>query len=174
MPPLPVRNPDDVPPWEDLPAARPPPPDFESLFRKRDEAAAAAATRRPSLAGRHGSPAAPAYRDPAADLDDDLPPVRSLARIPGLDEARTAAMLTDPNIVTVYDFEVQGQTAYLIMEYIEGITLTELLRDYADYLTLDMAAAVFGSVAHALEDAHENRAPSGHQAGQRLVNRQGR
>ena len=153
----PVRNPDDVPPWEDLPAAPPPPPDFESPFRKRDEAAAAAATRRPSLAGRHGSPAAPAYRDPAADLDDDLPPVRSLARIPGLDEARTAAMLTDPNIVTVYDFEVQGQTAYLIMEYIEGITLTELLRDYADYLTLDMAAAVFGSVAHALEVAHENQ-----------------
>ena len=57
-------------------------------------------------------------RDPAADLDDDLPPVRSLSHIPGLDEARTAAMLTDPNIVTVYDFEVQGQTAYLIMEYI--------------------------------------------------------
>ena len=66
-------------------------------------------------------------------------------------------MLMDPNIVTVYDFEVQGQTAYLIMEYIEGITLTELLRDYADYLTPDMAAAVFGSVAHALEVAHENQ-----------------
>ena len=101
--------------------------------------------------------AAAAYRDPAADLDDDLPPVRSLSHIPGLDEARTAAMLTDPNIVTVYDFEVQGQTAYLIMEYIEGITLTELLHDYADYLTLDMVAAVFGSVAHALEVAHENQ-----------------
>ena len=150
------RNPDDVPPWEDLPAAPPPPPDFESPFRKRDKAAATAAAR-PSSAAPHGSPVAAAYHDPAADLDDDLPPVRSLSHIPGLDEARTAAMLTDPNIVTVYDFEVQGQTAYLIMEYIEGITLTELLRDYADYLTLDMAAAVFGSVAHALEVAHENQ-----------------
>ncbi len=150
------RNPDDVPPWEDLPAAPPPPPDFESPFRKRDKAAATAAAR-PSSAAPHGSPAAAAYRDPAADLDDDLPPVRSLSHIPGLDEARTAAMLTDPNIVTVYDFEVQGQTAYLIMEYIEGITLTELLHDYADYLTLDMVAAVFGSVAHALEVAHENQ-----------------
>lgn len=150
------RNPDDVPPWEDLPAAPPPPPDFESPFRKRDKAAATAAAR-PSSAAPHGSPAVAAYRDPAADLDDDLPPVRSLSHIPGLDEARTAAMLTDPNIVTVYDFEVQAQTAYLIMEYIEGITLTELLHDYADYLTLDMAAAVFGSVAHALEVAHENQ-----------------
>lgn len=89
--------------------------------------------------------------------DDDMPPVRSLAHIPGLDEARTAAMLSDPNIVAVYDFEVQGQTAYLIMEYIEGITLTKLLRDYGDYLTLDMAAAVFSSVAHALEVAHDNQ-----------------
>lgn len=121
---------DDVPPWEDIPA----PPDFVNPYRE-DE------------------PQAASYRDPA----DDLPPVRSLSHIPGLDEARTAAMLTDPNIVTVYDFEVQGQTAYLIMEYIEGITLTELLRDYADYLTLDMAAAVFSSIAHALEMAHGNQ-----------------
>ncbi|MEG1434766.1 serine/threonine-protein kinase [Gordonibacter sp.] len=89
--------------------------------------------------------------------DGDLPIIRSLAHIPGLDEARTAAMLTDSNIVTVYDFEVQGQTAYLIMEYIEGITLTKLLRDYADFLTLDTVAAVFSSVAHALEVAHENQ-----------------
>lgn len=89
--------------------------------------------------------------------DDDMPPFRSLAHIPGLDEARTAAMLTDPNIVTVYDFEIQGQTAYLIMEYIEGITLTKLLRDYCDYLTLNTVAAVFSSVAHALEVAHDNQ-----------------
>lgn len=91
------------------------------------------------------------------DEDDDQLTVRSLSHIPGLDEARTAAMLTDPNIVTVYDFEIQGQTAYLIMEYIEGITLTELLRTYESYLTLDMVAAVFTSVAHALEVAHENQ-----------------
>ena len=137
----------NVPPWEDMPAT--PPPDFESPFRKRDKAEArrAAAGKRDDLA------AAPAYHDPA----DEFPPVRSLSRIPGLDEARTAAMLTDPNIVTVYDFEVQGRTAYLIMEYIEGITLTVLLRDYASYLTLDMVAAVFGSIAHALEVAHENQ-----------------
>ncbi|RDB61423.1 serine/threonine protein kinase [Gordonibacter sp. 28C] len=140
-------NESNIPPWEDMPAT--PPPDFESPFRKRDQAEArrAAAGKRDDLA------AAPAYRDPA----DEFPPVRSLSRIPGLDEARTAAMLTDPNIVTVYDFEVQGRTAYLIMEYIEGITLTELLRDYASYLTLDMVAAVFGSIAHALEVAHENQ-----------------
>ena len=82
--------------------------------------------------------------------------MRTLSRIPGLDEARTAAILSDPSIVTVHDFEVQDSTAYLIMEYVEGMTLTELLRDHDDRLTLDVVAAVFDAVAHALEVAHEN------------------
>ena len=81
----------------------------------------------------------------------------SLANVPGLDEARTAAMLTDANIVTVYDFQIQGTTAYLIMEYVEGITLTQLLRQVGDDLSLNMVAAVFSSVAHALEVAHRNQ-----------------
>lgn len=93
-----------------------------------------------------------APEDAADDLD-----VQALAYIPGLDEARTAAMLSDPHIVTVYDVEVRGQTAYLVMEYIEGITLSKLLRDYVDYVTLDMITAVFDAVAGALEKAHAHR-----------------
>ncbi len=103
------------------------------------------------------NPEVPDFVSPFRQQDDDAAPVRSMAHLPGLDEARTAAMLTDPNIVTVYDFEVQDRTAYLIMEYIEGITLTKLLRDYAQHFSLDMAAAVFSSVAHALEVAHDNQ-----------------
>lgn len=79
------------------------------------------------------------------------------AVIPGLDEARTAAMLTDASIVGVYDFEVQDNTAFLIMEYIDGLTLTELLGIYGNELSLDVIAAVFSSIAHALEIAHENQ-----------------
>ena len=86
----------------------------------------------------------------------DEPLVRTLSRIPGLDEARTAAMLSDPNIVAVYDFEIQDSTAYLIMEYVEGMTLTELLHNHDAELTLDIVAAVLDGVAHALEVAHEN------------------
>ena len=41
------------------------------------------------------------------------------------------------------------------MEYVEGITLTRLLFDYPDYLTLDMVAAVFDAVAGALMVAHK-------------------
>ena len=93
--------------------------------------------------------------DSSNTQDEPVEQVTALSHLPGLDEARTAAMLSDPRIVTVYDFEVRGRTAYLIMEYVEGITLTDLLADYADYLTLDMVAAVFDSVAGALTVAHE-------------------
>ena len=91
------------------------------------------------------------------DFDQDFEPeaFHALAHLPGLDEARTAAMLSDPRIVTVFDFEVRGQTAYLIMEYVEGITLTKIMREYADWLTLDVIAAVFDAVAGALTTAHE-------------------
>ena len=91
------------------------------------------------------------------DLLQNAPLVRSLAHLPGLDEARTAAMLSDSNIVTVYDFEVQGTTAYLIMEYVEGLTLAELLQRYDERLTLDIVAAVFAAISHALEVAHDNQ-----------------
>lgn len=83
--------------------------------------------------------------------------MRTLAHVPGLDEARTAAMLTDANIVAVYDFEVQDSTAYLIMEYVEGVTLAELLRHYDDRLTLDVISAIFAAISHALEVAHSNQ-----------------
>ena len=92
----------------------------------------------------------------SGNLPDDQD-VQALAHIPGLDEARTAAMLSDPHIVTVYDVEVRGQTAYLVMEYIEGITLSKLMRDYVDYVTLDMITAVFDAVAGALKKAHAHR-----------------
>ena len=111
-------------------------------------------------------PVEPAWRDglatEAADAFPEAPAadeplVRSLAHVPGLDEARTAAMLSDASIVAVYDFEVQGSSAYLIMEYVEGVTLAQLLRVYGDRMTLDVVAAVFSAVSHALEIAHDNQ-----------------
>ena len=75
----------------------------------------------------------------------------------GLEVARTAAMLQDPSIVGILDFEVQGSTAYLIMEYVDGITLTKLMRHYGDHMNPDIVAAVFGGVARALQVAHGNQ-----------------
>ena len=81
---------------------------------------------------------------------------RSPREIPGLDEARTAAMLSDSHIVGVYDFDASCAQAYLIMEYMDGITLTELMREEGA-LSLDVATCVFEAVAGALETAHENQ-----------------
>lgn len=78
-----------------------------------------------------------------------------LDTVPGLEEARTAAHLNDANIVTVYDCVVEGDMAYVIMEYVEGKTLARLIRELGDDVTLDMVSAVFSSVAHALEVAHK-------------------
>lgn len=88
--------------------------------------------------------------DPADELDpDDV-----FEHIPGLQEARSVAHLNDANIVTVYDFAMEGSTAYVIMEYIEGKTLAQIIDEIDDGITLDMVASVFSSVAHALEAAH--------------------
>lgn len=77
--------------------------------------------------------------------------------VPGLEEARTAAMLQDPNIAGVIDFEVQDGMAYLIMEYVDGITLSKLMDRYGDQINPDIVATVFAGVAHALEVAHGNQ-----------------
>ena len=161
-------DPADVPPWEDLPE--------EAGFAGAEDAGGfdgpdvsaepANASAREDGSGFADPPRADSFPGQllpgqSVSLTDAADPasrplVRTLSRIPGLDEARTAAMLSDPSIVAVYDFEIQDSTAYLIMEYVEGMTLTELLRDHDDRLTLDVVAAVFDAVAHALEVAHEN------------------
>lgn len=81
---------------------------------------------------------------------------RYLANIPGLDEARTAAALSDPSIVTIYDCQIAANAVYLVMEYVEGLTLTRFLADHNDEITLDVISAVFQSVSRALEVAHEH------------------
>ena len=141
--------------------------------RRGDGPAPEGATERIGSEGRAPDPAFPHPADPCQTVslggiesarteelgadDGYLAAVRAFSHVPGLDEARTAAMLTDYNIVSVYDFEVQGGMAYLIMEYVDGMTLSALLEESGDQMTLDAVAAVFSGVAHALEAAHENR-----------------
>ena len=74
--------------------------------------------------------------------------------VPGLDEARMAAKLSDSSIVQVYDFEVQDGMAYLILEYVDGMTLAEVLREFPDEIDPDIVLAVFKAVAKALQVAH--------------------
>ena len=72
-------------------------------------------------------------------------------------EGRAVSQLDQTNIVRIYDFEQDGTTAYLIMEFIDGLTLEELLENVEDNrLTLDETAWVLDGLSKALACAHEH------------------
>jgi serine/threonine-protein kinase len=70
-------------------------------------------------------------------------------------EAQAAANLNHPNIVAVYDWGQQGGTYFLVMEYVEGRTLSDIIRAEGP-LHPTRAAEVTADVAAALAFAHRN------------------
>lgn len=82
----------------------------------------------------------------------------SSGSIPGLAEARTGAMLSRPSIVSVYDFDATDTEAFLIMEAIEGPTLSEIIADTPKgTFDLDVIASILAAVGDAVSFAHENQ-----------------
>ena len=74
-----------------------------------------------------------------------------------LAEARTASLLTHPNIVPVIDFTYDAAAAYLVMEYVDGMNLEEFLAAVEGHsLTYDEAAYIADALAQALTFAHDN------------------
>ena len=74
-----------------------------------------------------------------------------------LAEAQTASMLQHPNIASVIDFTFDAQYAYLVMEYVDGMSLEEFLAKVDGHsLTYDEAAYVADALGQALQFAHEN------------------
>ncbi len=76
------------------------------------------------------------------------------------DEARIQAHLKHPNIVDVYDLNFESENPYLVMEYVEGIELRDLLKGLRkEERPLSVAAAGFIAleVATTLQFAHERR-----------------
>ena len=70
-------------------------------------------------------------------------------------EARTAAHLKHPNIVTIYDIgDVEG-LSYIAMEFIDGVGLERILAD-SGKLSPARAAGLTAQVADALGYAHEH------------------
>src|ERR1043165_7948907 len=45
-----------------------------------------------------------------------------------LDEAKTTALFNHPNIAQVFDLDVDGETLFLTMEFVQGCTLVEMAR----------------------------------------------
>lgn len=70
-----------------------------------------------------------------------------------LREARVAARINHPNVVTIYDAGREGDSLYLVMELIEGESLAERLARAA-YPTMPEALALIARVAEALAVAH--------------------
>jgi len=72
-----------------------------------------------------------------------------------IQEARSAARLAHPNVVNVYDQGQDADTAYLVMEYLPGITLRDLLDEH-HVLTTDQAFDIMEAVLSGLAAAHKS------------------
>ena len=68
-------------------------------------------------------------------------------------EAQALAALNHPNIVTIYDFGQAGGFYYLLMEYVDGMNLRQLLRTRK--FTPEEALAVVPPLCDALQFAHD-------------------
>jgi beta-lactam-binding protein with PASTA domain len=70
-------------------------------------------------------------------------------------EAQAAASLNHPNIVAVYDWGQSDDTSFIVMEYVNGQTLGELINRYGTVPAME-AARIAADIADALEFAHRN------------------
>ena len=72
-----------------------------------------------------------------------------------VDEARNVSQFSGtPGIVSVKDFFYENDTAYIVMEYIEGVSLKEYLRQKGGKLSEKEALAILRPVLEALEQVH--------------------
>ncbi len=73
-----------------------------------------------------------------------------------LREARSAGMLQHPNIITVHELFEESGTAYLVMELLEGASLSSLLRRKKE-MTLGERLSILDQIAAGLSEAHAHR-----------------
>src|SRR3989449_7782370 len=86
-----------------------------------------------------------------------LPPPKAAdprARQRFLDEARTVAQLSHPNIVPVFAVDESPDAVFFVMAYVEGQTLGQRIRDQG-MLPPEEGARLLREVARALAHAHE-------------------
>jgi eukaryotic-like serine/threonine-protein kinase len=77
-----------------------------------------------------------------------------------LDEANVASRIRHPNVVPILDVVEAEGNLYLVMEYVHGLSLAELL-DRPEPVPTDMAAAIVEAVLLGLHAAHEARDEGG-------------
>jgi serine/threonine protein kinase len=68
-------------------------------------------------------------------------------------EAQSAASLNDPRIVAIYDWGTDDSTYYLVMEFVDGKSLKELIQGEGPF-TPERAEEIVAEVSSALQYAH--------------------
>jgi serine/threonine protein kinase len=90
--------------------------------------------------------------------------IKRIGLIPGSDsaeleraerEARLAAALNHPNVVSVFDLVDEEDVRWLVMEYVDGETLSERVRTSGPMDAVE-AATLLGQTADALVEAHDH------------------
>ncbi len=69
-------------------------------------------------------------------------------------EARSAASLSHPNVVSIYDVGQDEGLDYIVMEYIPGTTLKDIIKQEAP-LPVEQALNITRQIAEALNHAHQ-------------------
>ena len=85
------------------------------------------------------------------DLTDEAERQRLKDRL--FREARSAGILSHPNIVTIYDIAEEDDRAYIFMEFVSGPPLEKLMAS-PQTLSADSLLAIFRQTAAALDYAH--------------------
>ncbi len=75
-----------------------------------------------------------------------------------IDEAKnTAKFNTHPNIVNIFNYFEENGTAYMVMEFMEGETLKDFLKDNGGTIDVDTAVDILMSVISALKEVHKQK-----------------
>ncbi|WP_054940245.1 Stk1 family PASTA domain-containing Ser/Thr kinase [Paenibacillus ihuae] len=71
-------------------------------------------------------------------------------------EAQSAASLSHPNVVSIYDVGQEEDVHYIVMEYVEGKNLNEIIKERAP-LQVDESIRIASQICDALDHAHQNQ-----------------
>ena len=69
-------------------------------------------------------------------------------------EAKSAARLVHPYIINIYDVVSEGNNQYIVMEYVDGVTLKEYMQEHK--LSLNSVLEIGVRLADALQHAHSH------------------
>ncbi|MHA6251343.1 Stk1 family PASTA domain-containing Ser/Thr kinase [Oceanobacillus sp. CAU 1775] len=70
-------------------------------------------------------------------------------------EAQAATSLSHPNIVNIFDVGEEGDVLYMVMEYVDGLTLKEYIQRYGP-IEVEEAIDIMKQIVSAIAHAHDN------------------